>query len=110
MAAALRDLQGLVHKQRTVEVGLARCAKVERVGTLKVGRSLAAMPGLKDLYSPDGTCWEIAGQVELCCWRGPSITGDKRASSAIVGHIAVPVSDLCRFRTGKSRRESDDRN
>jgi hypothetical protein len=58
MAAALGDHQGLVHKQRTVEVELARCAKVERVGTLKVGRSPAEMPGLADHYSPDETSWK----------------------------------------------------
>jgi len=55
MAAALRDPQGLLHKQRTVEAELARCAKVERVGTLKVGPSPAEMPGLEGHYFPDET-------------------------------------------------------
>jgi len=49
MAAALRDPQGLLHKQRTVEV--------ERVGTLKVGPSPAEMPGLEGHYFPDETYW-----------------------------------------------------
>jgi hypothetical protein len=57
MAAALRDPQTLVHKQRTVEAELARRAKVERVGTLKVGRSLAEIPGLEGHYFPDETYW-----------------------------------------------------
>lgn len=57
MAAALHDPQGLVHKLRTVGVGLARCGKVEQIGTLRVGQGLAATPGLEDHYSTDGTYW-----------------------------------------------------
>jgi len=54
MAAALRDPRGPIHKQRTVEVELA---KVERDGTLKVGRSPAEMPDLEGHYFPDETYW-----------------------------------------------------
>jgi hypothetical protein len=50
MAAALRDPQGPIHKQRTVEVELARCSKV--------GRSPAEMPGLEGHYFPDETYWK----------------------------------------------------